>query len=248
MPFAVDITPKSGLTHFAGANFTKGSVYGSTVSTMPDNEYLLAMFGYINENNPYDMMQFTMKNSMKLLNSKLKAISKVVRYWDDSLNFEDAAKRDELYFTIRRDVIPNNKLMNYLRILQLMQYNTSKTEDDLLSMYRNSSMFSPENEKRALASYYNFFRIQLEKYPHTMSGLQKMQVNLVEDRDLTLSQAKDKENSKAVESLQHRINSVQSSIELLDMHYDHMKNSLLKLGAISYIKLEHTLQGLSEMK
>jgi len=242
--FAVDIDPKFGISHYAGKVFHKGDIYGCALMPKSDNEYLMATFGYVVEDNVFDMMQYSMKNSLKSLSPKLQSIAKVVLSWEEGLSFEEAISRPELYFNIRRDSYPNNRLMNYIRLMQLQQINTTRTADDLLSMYRNATFFSPENEKRALSSYYIFLNYNMGKYPMKMAELRKMLDDLTKEKEETLESLKDKEkeSSKSVESLNRRIAVVQYSIGMVELHYLHMRQALLKLGAIEYVKLENAIE------
>ena len=103
-------------------------------------------------------------------------------------------------------------------------------------------MFSIDNEQRALSTYYSFFKVQTEKFPHTLPSLRSMMGQLVEEQKN--QQSLSKPNEKSLESLGRRINVLKATIGLMELQRKHMKTALLKLGAIMYVRLESDRQSI----
>ena len=115
IPLVIDFEGRDKLLHAAGKNFTKGEVYGCTLMPYPDNEHLLSTFGYTIQDNPFDYVQYKIKNILGNVNRKVKAVSRVVKCWEETLDYDDIVKQENLFFNIKRDNCPNNRLLNYVR-------------------------------------------------------------------------------------------------------------------------------------
>ncbi len=113
--FVIDFNGKGDFYHYAGKNFTKGEVYGYTIRSYPDNEYLLASFGYTVQNNPFDYVQFSIRNALRILGPKLQAMYREVKCIESEAPYEDAVKQKYLYYNLRHVPQMNNRLLNYAR-------------------------------------------------------------------------------------------------------------------------------------
>ncbi len=102
-----------------------------------------------------------------------------------------------------------------------------------MAVYRKAGMFSFENEKRALATYYAFFRVQLENQGHSLSDLRKL-------HDALLAETKEPARTaeKATESKSRRIHILRATMSMLEMEYVHMRDALLRLGVMMSMRME----------
>lgn len=111
----IDVNEKGEFTHYSGRNFTAGQVYGYTIRTYPDNEYLLASFGYTLENNTFDYLQLGLKNALPVFGPTIREVAKYVKCFEGEATMEQAEKGEHLFYDIGRSTHPNSRLLNYAR-------------------------------------------------------------------------------------------------------------------------------------
>eukprot|EP00826_Nyctotherus_ovalis_P001984 TRINITY_DN10377_c0_g1_i2.p2 TRINITY_DN10377_c0_g1~~TRINITY_DN10377_c0_g1_i2.p2 ORF type:complete len:115 (-),score=31.43 TRINITY_DN10377_c0_g1_i2:90-434(-) len=105
--------------------------------------------------------------------------------------------------------------------------------DEFLSYYRKASIFSPENEIRALAGYYSFVKSQIKSYPKTIEQL-KEALKTLQDEE---KQIKPSDHDK-IKSSKRRQNVVKESMDVLRLLYQQLKLASMKLGMYQYVKLQ----------
>ncbi len=97
-------------------------------------------------------------------------------------------------------------------------------------------MFSFENEKRALSTYYVLFRSQLSNFHHSLPDLRTMQGTLESELKDLLAQPKS--SPRMIETTVRKLHIVKSVIGTLELMHVHMKAAMLKLGVLMYTRME----------
>ena len=111
----IDITNTSHLVQYSGANFSANATYGYTMSERPDNEFLLSNLGYTFDSNPFDFVEYSLKNSLPSFGANIRELLKSIKCWEEGITAEDVIKEKELFFRIKPDVVPNTRLLNFIR-------------------------------------------------------------------------------------------------------------------------------------
>eukprot|EP00831_Metopus_contortus_P058372 TRINITY_DN5052_c0_g1_i1.p1 TRINITY_DN5052_c0_g1~~TRINITY_DN5052_c0_g1_i1.p1 ORF type:complete len:561 (+),score=64.62 TRINITY_DN5052_c0_g1_i1:118-1800(+) len=240
----VEVGKNKMLLQKAGRRFEANESYGFTASTSDQNEQLLAIFGYTLENNERNVYPLAIPNKLPILPSNIQDICKTLTCWDQG-SFEQNMKSSGSQYFLTSNFAPNNRLMNYMRILHLNKAMHNKTTSDLVKIYRQSNMFSGDNEIRSLSSYYTFINKHLGIRKFNIRELRETYLQAISELELETIEEKEKQNLEKVERLINQVHILKVAIESQEIAHKHRKVSLLKLGLLNHLKLEHTIETVS---